>query len=142
MLLMNIREELWRISKFRKRILMMTCILSLIRDQSSAQSLSYLPKRAFPHILEDMNSQTFRLLHTFRETSKCQLPTPPSKSYLKSVSEPYMHLCLQFSGYMTLLQLHVFSYVHQFEKYKRVPKRLSQRKHLVSPKIYARNMNN
>ena len=65
-----------------------------------------LAKRAFSHILEDMNSKNFRLLRTIRETSEFQLPTPPPphKSSLKSVPELYMHLRLQFSGYMPLLQ--------------------------------------
>ena len=52
-----------------------------------------LAEKAFPHIPEDMNSKTFRLLHTIRETSECQLPTPPKLS-LKSVSELRMQLCL------------------------------------------------
>ena len=67
-----------------------------------------LAKRALSHILEDMNSKTFRLLRTIREASECQLPTPPPKSSLESVSELYMHLHLQFSGYMTLLQYMCF----------------------------------
>ena len=67
-----------------------------------------LAKRAFSHILEDMNSKTFCLLRIIGETSECQLPTPSPKSSLKSVSKLYMHLFLQFSGYMTLLQYMCF----------------------------------
>ena len=67
-----------------------------------------LAKRTFSHILEDMNSKAFRLLRSIRETPEFQLPTSPLKSSLKSVSELYMHLCLQFSGYMILLQYMCF----------------------------------
>ena len=67
-----------------------------------------LPKRALSHILEDMNSKTFRLLRTSKETSECQTTYTSPKSSFKSASELYMHLCLPYSGYMTLLQYMCF----------------------------------
>ena len=93
-----------------------------------------LAKRAFSHILEDMNSKTFRLLRTISETSDCQLPTPSPKSSLKSVSELYMQLRLQFSGYMTLLQYMYFQMCISLKNIREFQTDFLKGKHLGFPK--------
>ena len=52
-----------------------------------------LAKKEFSHILEDMNSKTFHLLRTIRETSECHLPTPPPTSFIQSLSFVCTYAC-------------------------------------------------
>ena len=53
-----------------------------------------LAKRAFSHFLEDVNSETFRVLRTIRETSEFQLPTlPPNHLLSQSLSFICIYAC-------------------------------------------------
>ena len=131
MLLVNTRGVLLPISKFKKRILMKTCIPSLIRDQSWTQSLSYLPKKHFP---------TFQRIWT-QKPFTCFVPLGKlqNANYLhfhlnNLLSQALRFICTyacNFQGTWLCFNTCAIKCVSVW-KYKKVPKRLSQRKTLRS----------